>query len=190
MYHSEYFRSALDGPWIECTERHIDFIDEAIEVPPFNILVHWLYTQRLPQSLKEWTQIAQVPARKIELVKLKALVLADRFLMPKLKAMLNNDLVDSRMRHAPFYELIIYAFSNLPPNTPLLRALVDFHCKHWDPAADLEDEEELALRPFLPQDFLMKVMIRYGELRMNVKGKNWTLDPTDYYIDEEVTSEK
>jgi len=132
-YHSAYFRKSLSGPWLESASRLYTFTD--IEAAPFNVLVHWLYTSRIPANTEEWVKISQTRKWKIEVVELKALVLADRFLMPEFMRAVNNDLVTSRMKHAPYYELVIIAFEQLPENCPVLKLFVDTHCLNWEPKA-------------------------------------------------------
>jgi hypothetical protein len=167
MHHSGYFKKALAGPWKEAEERVVTLSD--VDVEPFDVLVHFLYTSSIPKDTAEWVKISKAKRWKIEVIELKVLVLADRFLMPELLQAVNNDLVASRMKHAPYYELVIYAWENLPQGSPILRLLVDTHVANWEPKTDEGDEEELQLRPDLPHEFLVKVMIRYAEVADGVR---------------------
>lgn len=180
MHQSGYFRTALAGPWLEASSRLITLDD--VEVPPFNVFIHWLYTQRIPANTAEWVRISEAKKWKIEVVELKVLVLADRFLMPAFRRAVNNDLVTSRLKHAPYYELVIHAFENLPEGSPILQLLVDTHCLHWEPKTDEGDEEEMQLRPDLPHEFLVKVMIRYAELKADKEGKLKKLVACNYHL--------
>jgi hypothetical protein len=189
MHHSGYFKKALAGPWKESDERVVTLDD--VEISPFNILVHFLYTSQIPSSTDDWVKISQAKKWKIEVVELKLLVLADRFLMPELLQLVNNDLVGSRMKHAPYYELVIYAWENLPEGSPILRLLVDTHVANWEPKTDEGDEEEMELRPELPHEFLIKAMIRFAEVgrerEKDKDGKGKKLVACDYHlhVDEE-----
>ena len=180
MHHSGYFRKALAGPWKEAEERLITLDD--VDVPPFNIFIHWLYTQSIPKNIDEWVKVSEAKKWKIEVVELKALVLADRFIVPEFQRAMNNNLVAGRMKHAPYYELVIHAFENLPPSSPILKLLVDTHCLHWEPRTDENDQEEMELRPGLPHDFLIRVMIRYAELKADKDGKLKKLNRCDYHL--------
>jgi hypothetical protein len=184
IHHSGYFKKALVGPWKESEERVVILDD--VEIAPFNILVHFLYTSQIPSSTDEWVKISQAKKWKIEVVELKLLVLADRFHMSELLQLVNNDLVGSRMKHAPYYELVIYAWENLPEGSPILRLLVDTHVANWEPKTDEGDEEEMELRPELPHEFLIKAMIRFAEVGTerdkDKNGKAKKLVACDYHL--------
>lgn len=182
MHHSGYFKKALAGPWKESEERVVTLDD--VEITPFNILVHFLYTSQIPSSTDEWSKISQAKMWKIEVVELKLLVLADRFHMPELLQLVNNDLVGSRMKHAPYYELVIYAWENLPEGSPILRLLVDTHVANWEPKTDEGDQEEMELRPELPHEFLVKAMIKFAEVgrEKDKDGKGKKLIACDYHL--------
>lgn len=180
-HHSGYFRKALSNSWKEAEERLITFTD--IEVAPFNVFIHWLYTQTIPKDPKAWSTISQSSRWKIETVELKALILADRFLMPDFAQVINNDLVNSRITNAPYYELVICAFEGLPESSPFLRCLVDTHVRHWEPKLDEEDKEEKQLRPELPHEYLVRVMVRYAEMKgQSEEGSENKLKKCDYHI--------
>ncbi|KAF2117806.1 hypothetical protein BDV96DRAFT_465107, partial [Lophiotrema nucula] len=195
MHHSPYFRKALSGPWIEAEERLVTLED--VEVQPFNVFVHWLYTQAIPTTTDEWVKVSEAKKWKIEMLPslekafsddqqvLQLLTFGDRFATPAFERDINNTIVDSLCYRdgstedwSPPYILVIYAFQNLPANHPFLSLMVDLQCKNWDKS--LDDEEDFELMQLLPHEFLTRVMIRYGDLKCGA-GKE-ALDPCDYHI--------
>jgi hypothetical protein len=65
--------------------------------------------------------------------KMKVYIFADRFMSQKLKdAILEGYLCDlNDSDSSPTYRFIIHAFANLPDTDPLLRFLVDHHCRNF-----------------------------------------------------------
>jgi hypothetical protein len=52
MYHSDYFRKALQKCWKESDERNI-VIDD-LESALFSVFVDWLYTGQIPLITTDW----------------------------------------------------------------------------------------------------------------------------------------
>ena len=102
VFHSEYFRKALQGSWKEAKEGivRIDDIEPAectfkiftLRVEPgrqivVNVFVHWLYTQHFPSKdqIAEWNHIMETfdneeSTSRTALVVIKAYTLGDRLL--------------------------------------------------------------------------------------------------------------
>lgn len=162
-HYSEYFRKALNGPWKEAEDGVVPLKD--IEPGVFNVFVNWMYTQKLPGNCEEWCQVGELGeawdfASEIALI-LKAYNFGDRFLATAFKRAANVAIVGILHGCAPFYEVVIFAFKNLPAHSPILQLLVDAQCRHWSEC--LDDTEEVELQKQLPYDFLLRVMKRYSE---------------------------
>jgi hypothetical protein len=180
-HHSEYFRTAYNGRWRE-SEEGVVLTD--IEPEMFNIFLHWLYTQKYPDSCSELIRIADKcmsgngpEYREENLLVMKSCVFGDRFGAPRFKQDAHNLFVDL-YQVAPFYANVNYAFENLSENDELLRFLVDTHCLYWFP--ELDDEEEKTLQKQLPNSFLLQVMYRTYEIRKN-PAKTVRLDICSYH---------
>jgi hypothetical protein len=102
------------------------------------------------------------PRRSMQ--KMKVYIFADRFMSQKLKdAILEGYLCDlNDSDSSPTYRFIIHAFANLPDTDPLLRFLVDHHCRNFRRTFD--DPYEIQDRALLPQAFLVRVMLRYSDM--------------------------
>ncbi|KAF1997536.1 hypothetical protein P154DRAFT_622398 [Amniculicola lignicola CBS 123094] len=148
---------------LESSNRTFTFDD--VEAPPFNLLTHWFYSERVPASIEELMHVTSSPRYKIELVELKALALAERFDVPALHCALSDSLANKRIQYPPYYELVIYAFETVIPGHPFLELLIDAHCAHWRPAIDYADPEEEDLKADLPIDFLLGTMEWYRNMR-------------------------
>ena len=61
----------------------------------------------------------------------------------------------------PDFETIIYAFSHLPEDDVLLESFVDEHCAYYCADFDLEHDREGCKS--LPQEFLVRFMLRYSK---------------------------
>ncbi|KAJ4361298.1 hypothetical protein N0V95_002000 [Ascochyta clinopodiicola] len=95
----------------------------------------------------------------VEMAHVQAYVFGDRF-----QALGFKDAVHRSEFHwivAP-YEIIIYAYNNLPEDDALLQEMADTQCSSWTPYMDRE--KEIEDRKKLPIDFLIRVMIRFGGL--------------------------
>ncbi|CAO2658682.1 Nn.00g064050.m01.CDS01 [Neocucurbitaria sp. VM-36] len=130
-HHSEYFRNALGGPWLEAETGVFKWND--IHPAVVNLFVHWLYTNTLPES-DEWEETRRMlgpTSQACFLAKLKAYAFADRFLVPEFRRAVNNSLVDDIQEWKwmiPLSEmsgLAQEAFANIPSDRPILQFLVD-----------------------------------------------------------------
>jgi hypothetical protein len=162
VYYSEYFGNAIRGAWKEAEAKVIPLED--IEPGVFNVFANWLYSQELPHR-DDWAAVADIEMEtifsyKVLMLMLKALVFGDRFMAPKFYRKINNQLTDELIRSHPSYNIVIYAFNNLPAEKQVLKVLVDTHCRFWSPAMD--NNEEAALKVELPHEFLLKVMEAYA----------------------------
>jgi len=117
--------------------------------------------------------------RHAQLLRIKACVFGDRFMAFSFKKAAHNQYISEKDIKVPWYEHIKYAFENLAEDDLLLTAQVDFHCYAWDPNQD--DEDELEVRPQLPNSFFVRVMMRYQQL-ISVSSDENTLKTCPYHL--------
>ncbi|KAF1955497.1 hypothetical protein CC80DRAFT_474241 [Byssothecium circinans] len=175
--YSDYFAKTLSGDWKEAQDRTVQLPD--IEPRVFELFIDWLYTQKLPTKRVEWVALEGDLAnlqddcaehnRLIDMLQIKTYIFADRFLIPGFRCALHNSMADVLVRvgNPPYYDMIIYAFDNLPPKSKMLSLLVRMHCEFWNPALDKDFKGELRRRAELPYEFLMRSMICYGKRKNN-----------------------
>jgi hypothetical protein len=174
-HHSEYFRTAYNGRWQE-SEKGVALEDVEHEV--FSVFLHWLYVQRLPDTVANMRMIigavAENPTmrRNIDLVLLKSCVFGDRFLASAFKRDTHNHYVTWRNCFPPWYEHVTYAFENLKEDDPMLSFIVDMQCIVWNPIMD--EEDEVSDRDMTPQKFWVRVMLRNFELKKSFIAQNNT----------------
>ena len=183
--HSEYFNTALKGPWKEAEDgkvrlEHVQrepckypFAPERSSCvgPAFtvDIFVTWLYTQKI---------IAQSPSGKsghdlINFANLNAIILCDRLLAPaSTKAMQDHFIKTYTMdNRAASFDVVGYAHRNLRNDNPIVEMLADLHVNRYVEKvpsmvdADLEDEIKLPIK------FLLKIMHKYAQ-KNDVAGQN------------------
>jgi len=145
------------------------------------IFIDWLYTGKLPQKSKHWDagndDLGEYDG--VQLAILKACALGDRLTAPVFRDSVQRVFVRRYTSQAPFYRGVIFAFANFPHDHVLLTMLVDTHCQEYATEDDTLLDGELAHRSQLPKEFLLRVMLRYSDLR---KGKvNDELKPCDYH---------
>lgn len=124
--HSEFFATALQGPWREAREGVIilDDIEPAIceyflrkrrdqsclnsvrhtDVPTVNLYVHWLYNQELPPTNEwdKWDEVMETPPSSDQedmIVKLKIYALADRFLDSEFRKATTQSIIEQTDNH-------------------------------------------------------------------------------------------
>ncbi|KAI4616874.1 hypothetical protein J4E83_006456 [Alternaria metachromatica] len=184
-HHSEYFRVAYNGRWKEADE---GVTLEDVEVPVFNVFVHWLYTQQVPEKTLDLGKIANVDGKRANYshddILLKACAFGNRFLATDFERVSHNHFVDHSARFAcgVAYKDIIFAYENLPDDSLLLKMLVEVQSRLWDASGD--DEKEEQMRISLPKEFLIQVMIRQAELRVWSEKDEWKMKPGDFYMQE------
>ena len=181
LHHSDYFRKALQQCWKEGEERRV-IIDD-FEEPAFDVFVEWLYAGNIPQFAEDWLQREPQEERaryscRMNLLRLKAYVVADRLGAEKFLNDINNHIVDYHIESPPWYESIIYAFENIPSERRILGMLVDAHCTYSEEEGDQVLESEVALQSRLPYDFLLRVMRRYRQTRETGLGTRISLHAT------------
>lgn len=129
--------------------------------------MHWLYSQNLPPTDRAWlkmTEVEEVDQRRhaqSDQERIKAIVFADRFLVPGFRKAVKIDLVDRTCVYESncCYPGIIYAFEHLRSDDPLLDFLVDVQCAFLD-----AERDKAYLRSELPNEFLIRVMLRYSKV--------------------------
>ena len=153
-------------------------------VPPVNLFVHWLYTQEIPNDYFSTEEMEHVLAQSIPdedqfcndmfLILLKAYVFGDRFLSPAFRRATSNRLSDYLRNHvlagSTCWDVMRYAFTNIPSDRPILQHLVDDFCKMHDECHD-EEDEDIAAQNELPRDFLMRVLRAFPDIRNHPPAK-------------------
>ena len=205
--HSEYFQKALNGPWMEAKEKAVCLDDVdcntcefehsfaaalGLICVPVDVFVDWLYYGRLPPEDEGWLE--EGPGEGVnyawfvamEQARIRACALGDRLLSASFCRAAEHDFVNY-LRTAtgswmPYHQVIIFAFAHLPPTSPVLQALIDIYCKHYNKKnydkKDTWDLAELQLQEQLPYSFLLGVMRRYAKVK---NGFQETLRPCDYH---------
>lgn len=144
------------------------------------IFVEWLYTGLYPKDSRFCLNCSTGSCDyecSAQLARVKVCEFGDRFQANEFKLASEEALVDSIIDDLPWYNTIIYAFKHLPPNNPILQAMIDKHCLEWNDKIDNKGDE-LDLRSKLPYEFWMGVSLRY--MRMQ-DGQIEELDRRDYY---------
>ncbi|KAH4107729.1 hypothetical protein HBI56_169460 [Parastagonospora nodorum] len=191
VHHSEYFKRALRGAW---KEAHKDLVTiEDVEPVVFNIFLHWLYTQQIPNSLdyEEWDQVMGTKGTsdlEDAMTRVQAYSFGDRFLVPNFRRTMNEAFVDMMVADvlpdpSKVDDLVVWAFENVPSDRPLLQLLVNQFCDDWNnfPVSATEIE---ALKT-LPGSFLARVVTRYNQLKNypNNDIQCCYLEHTDYELE-------
>lgn len=98
------------------------------------------------------------------MAKVKACVFGDRFLVPEFRRAANNNFVTSSkfVNTLELFEVVVYAYDNLPEDITLLEFLVDTHCQSWKVWDECLDVNGFHRR--LPRGFLFRAMTRYSRL--------------------------
>jgi hypothetical protein len=188
VHHSEYFRKALQGPWIEAKENRVVLkdVDEAVcrlndlklestgtsaDLHKVKLFVHWLYVQQFPTKPSlhglDWDDILNngCETEWIEglTIKINAYCFGDRILAPRFRRAMSkaiaDDLVHSELYIDQTRDLIDCAFDSVPADRPILQLIVDTFCATWEEKGSDAD----TLSSF-PKKFMMRVMRRYSEL--------------------------
>lgn len=153
------------------------FIFEDLSPRAFNIFLSWLHTGSLPESDDEWLQhlpgVTEIDySLKINLLRLKTYVVAERLGAEEFFMIINNQYVETNFT-APWLVEIIYAFSHVPHNRRILDLLVDCHCSGSISRNELcKDTEGPELQHQLPTEFFLRVMDRYAYLRQYDDGRD------------------
>ncbi|KAF9693671.1 hypothetical protein EKO04_008458 [Ascochyta lentis] len=167
VFHSEYFRKALQGSWKEAKEGIVRLED--VESNAFNVFVHWLYNQQIPEEFDytAWTSIfgddVMLYQDQFQL-QIQAYALGDRLLAPVFRRALNDVIVSNQImqylsasKRLPIYQ---WAFANISEDRPLLQFLVNKFCSGW---LEQKDDDNIGLNN-LPQAFTARVLRRYSQL--------------------------
>ncbi|KAF3034198.1 hypothetical protein E8E11_002033 [Didymella keratinophila] len=161
IQHSEYFKTALKGPWREAEEgvvRHVD-----VQREPFDIFVTWLYTQRM----NEPSQSEKLVNHMIDVVQLRAIVLGNRLLAPGFTEAVQVHIIEShtsRKKVAPF-NVIKYAYRSLRDDSPILEMLADLHVAFYAEKPPFEDRGQPGPDVDLPPN-LLSIMHKYAQKKI------------------------
>ncbi|KAJ4333155.1 hypothetical protein N0V95_009494 [Ascochyta clinopodiicola] len=173
VFHSEYFRKALQGPWKEAEEGLVRLDD--VEPAEFNVFVHWLYNLQLPEkhSYQAWNRIFEndeLPVMDLFLLRIRAYALDDRLLAPTFRRAVNSVIVSdwhAEVRDAVTLALTYqWAFANIPADRLVLQFLVNDFCDFWH---ERRDADNVGMKGF-PHAFTLRVVRRYSQLvQLSVK---------------------
>ncbi|KAF1964931.1 hypothetical protein BU23DRAFT_561468 [Bimuria novae-zelandiae CBS 107.79] len=166
VHHSEFFRAAFEAQnFKEGVSDKITLND--VDPTTFEALIDWLYRQDLPEiKQRNWTKYGG-SKEDTDIYVTRLYVLADRFIMPKLKQLaLEIAFTEFDEYVWPALNTIKFAFESLPEGDPFLQLLVDQHCLYYDGGGfynryELETQECFGK---LPGGFLVGVMRRYAEM--------------------------
>jgi len=147
---------------------------EDIDTGTFDAFAYWLYYQTLvssdecdeeyPQPCLDEDKGCEHGRSSFGTRLTRWYVLADRFIVPDFKECLIDLALEEFQDQSPWYQAIIYAWTNLPEDSPFLRLLVDAHCHNWSIGSD---ERELQSNiDALPSCFLYRAMWRMKECHM------------------------
>lgn len=162
-HHSEYFRKALQPGRFKEGQEGIVCLED-VDASVFGVFVDWLYRQTMPVSAG-WgvTEVTKLCPSMMTRCNLLAclFVLADRFIVPKLKPDLTKLTVTffNTFTGVPNHETITYAYGNLSPHSPFLQLLADAYCKNWKPSRDYKEWKSVGE---LPKDFFRRLVYRYA----------------------------
>ncbi|CAE7193345.1 hypothetical protein HRS9139_08941 [Pyrenophora teres f. teres] len=179
--HSEYFKKALTGTWKEAREGVVILQD--VECIVFEVFIDWLYTQRLPKEIDSSAdETGCQPAGDSLLLQVKALIFGDRIVSPNFHQAVRDATINGLIGRGapPYYFSIGYAFDNLPDDHPILDLIVEVQCREFSESMDTEDNGEIKGRAALPNDFLIRVMIRYSSFKENGWPES-VINPCDYH---------
>jgi hypothetical protein len=125
LHHSSYFRGALSGNFKETDEGVIPLDDVQTDV--FDIFVDYIYEKRLPESF----YTSRSSPGEIS-IRLHAYILADRLMVPELRAAVFNHFFDiyGNKNQFPPYTALTFAFKSLPEGDPLVDLLIDASCNN------------------------------------------------------------
>ncbi|OSS51335.1 hypothetical protein B5807_03985 [Epicoccum nigrum] len=110
-HHSEYFKRALNGSWIEAEERLIKLED--VDCETFKIFLEWLYTGRYPKD-DFFCRPKLFTCVDVQLTRVKTCEFGDRFQITEFKNASEAALIESLYGKMPMYKAVIYAFEHLP----------------------------------------------------------------------------
>ncbi|CAI6338688.1 unnamed protein product [Periconia digitata] len=156
-HHSEYFVTAFNGHWRESNGTVVmDDVDPSV----FNVFVHWLYAQDLPNDEEEWIRVAVLPHNgNPPMSALEACAFGDRILAPKFFEAAWNAYVNMTWESdvGTSYEEVRFVSDNLPAKDFLMQYLVLDQCRKWYHTTTTENLrfEDLA-RENLPNEFMAR----------------------------------
>ncbi|KAI8933969.1 hypothetical protein NX059_008744 [Plenodomus lindquistii] len=178
--HSEYFVTAVGGLWKEAQDGVIKLED--VDYETFEFFADWMYTQRLSIHDEHWSRTFDDDEADhiYEIVRIKATIFGNRILAYDFETSVRINLtrVMVSYRHCP-HETIVFAFENLSTHDPILELLVDRQIKDFNEILDYGGME--ALQKDLPHEFLVRFMVRHGNVRSDTKWHETGLDECNYH---------
>ncbi|CBX92023.1 hypothetical protein LEMA_P047290.1 [Plenodomus lingam JN3] len=167
MHYSGYLRNILESKDSEEGKTGVIVLDD-IDPHVFNPFCDWIYAQRFEELMSgylEWEDRYGYKDRDADcdyrLVSLY--ILADRLLVPDLKASLFPDIMNVVRKCGPEMATIALAFDKLHDKDPLLRMFVDAHCLSFH--VTNHNARDMAIFKELPAEFLRRVALRYPSVR-------------------------
>lgn len=136
-----------------------------------NVFVDWLYARKLPEDkecdCETHEEDEYACLREAQLSRLRCYAFGHRLLAPGFRQAVQNDLVDYMVGDhptSPYYEVVDYAYKNLPAHDPVLQLLIDTHCATYDRCIDDGRKGKSVRQEDLPHAFLIGVMNRYSDI--------------------------
>ena len=171
--YSEYFEAALNGNFTEAETGVVELLDE--EISTFEVFHTWLYSKKLVVEEDGQEQKAGVP------LIVRLYIFGDRRGVRKLRNDCINALVVNMNCNILTYvvEELEHIYENTSPGSSLRRLVEDSSaCAHLE--SILLPRES---RPFLPNDFLISVLIARGRTRgLSPSMKPpWAVDLCQYH---------
>ncbi|KAJ8110299.1 hypothetical protein OPT61_g6824 [Boeremia exigua] len=192
-HHSPFFRAALNGGFEEATTKTVHLTLATTKI--FEFFVHWLYYQRIPNNNDDpdlfaaWESVDDKGFREMEnLIHLD--VFCEQYDVPSLKRLSLNHLFEhlhEKEGLLPRTKDILYAYKNMPDDSPLCLFIADFHRDFageyiWAPtrwqkgeAAWVESDGKILLT------FFAKVLQRYTQSSIQRRAADEELDICDYH---------
>ncbi|RDI82385.1 hypothetical protein Vi05172_g7705 [Venturia inaequalis] len=140
---SNYFEKAFTGQFLEAKEKFLELDEAVVTKEIFAIFVEWVNGRKLlngeGKAYDGDEDSKRNTSRHTELVKIY--IFSDAYDIPQFR----RDVLDTFLTYAaehpevPGTQTINTAYDQLPPNSPMLRALVDITAGNWsEHEADVE----------------------------------------------------
>ena len=148
------------------------------------VFAAWLYTGTLPDSPSKWLEAIRHPSTdeklvenrtRISLALLRAYVFGDRFLAPKFRSEVFAAFCDTLLdldnggKPSEYYQIVRYAYDNIPADRSTLQLLADHYCDCW--AHELDDIEDIQAQKDIPPAFLLRVVRSFSEKETDEKAR-------------------
>ncbi|KAL5120101.1 hypothetical protein ACEQ8H_001926 [Pleosporales sp. CAS-2024a] len=168
-HHSSYFRSMLSNR--EATGEVGKVVLSDLEPAAFKFFLYWVRNEQLPPTDQDWFKRPAGMERDVynlhvSMLHLKTYVVADRLGVEAMRCAVNNLYVDKNFT-APWLVEVMYAYAHIPLHHHIPRMFVHLHVKASITRERVLPGAETQLASRLPNEFLLRVIERYAQLRDN-----------------------